>query len=310
MEKTHVHYFENFESQTQKGDEMRFAELLEQHDIPYRVAGQHHHAREGWVQFDCPFCHGPSRFRMGYNEAGRFCNCWTCGTHKLIEVLQQILPPSAIPVALLTLETKSAPRIEEPVGRLIEPQTDKSFSVAHRNYLHGRGFDVDELLKLWRLRSISIDAKLAWRIYIPIEYRGKTVSWTTRTIGNAIGAKYLTAKRIEEAIHHKRLLYGQDYARNAIVIVEGPGDVWRIGPGAVATFGLNVSKEQILKLTEYPRRVICFDNEPDAQQVARKLATDLMVFPGETIVHELETSKDPGSASERELTELRAYLTA
>jgi hypothetical protein len=106
-------------------------------------------------------------------------------------------------------------------------------------------------------------------------------------------------------MHHKDLLYGSDYATDVAIVVEGPSDVWAIGPGAVGTFGTQVTPAQLYKISLYPVRALCFDNEPLAQQRARKLGQALSLLPGETHIIRLETGKDPSCANKQEIAELR-----
>src|SRR5690606_40342887 len=94
-------------------------------------------------------------------------------------------------------------------------------------------------------------------------------------------------------------------SRHTIVIVEGPIDAWTIGPGAVATFGLSFSAEQKAAMSEFPRRVVCFDSEHLAQKQAKRLCEDLCLLPGVTENVVLESGKDPRSCDPDEVLELR-----
>ena len=134
------------------------------------------------------------------------------------------------------------------------------------------------------------------------------MSWTTRAIGES-SYKYISAKSEQEAMNHKSLLYGEDLALNSIVVVEGPLDAWRLGPGAVATLGVNVTAAQILRISQYPFRSICFDSEPSAQRRARKLANQLSIFPGKTSIIQLD-APDPGEACPKEVKRLRKAVFA
>ena len=92
--------------------------------------------------------------------------------------------------------------------------------------------------------------------------------------------------------------------------MEGPTDCWKIGAGAVCTFGLAWTPAQLARIASYPTRVICFDNEEEAQKQARVLCAELEPFPGRTINVCLE-AKDPGSAQKEEIQCLRKeYLAA
>jgi DNA primase len=150
-----------------------------------------------------------------------------------------------------------------------------------------------------------LTSRLPWSLFLPVSRHGQAVSWTTRAVGKGASRRYISADHSEEALPIKSLLYGEDYCRSAVIVVEGPMDAIRVGSGAVATFGLNVSPAQVARLAGFPLRAVCFDNEQRAQRVAERLCSDLSAFPGETVRVQLESGDDPGSADEEELDELR-----
>jgi len=115
----------------------------------------------------------------------------------------------------------------------------------------------------------------------------------------------LSAGYEQEAVHHKTILYGADYARHAVIVHEGPTDVWATGPGAVATCGTGFTDAQVLALSRYAVRVACFDSSDAAQRRARELCDMLAPYPGETVRVVLETGDDPAEAHPEELAELR-----
>ena len=157
----------------------------------------------------------------------------------------------------------------------------------------------------WGVMATGPHGRLAWRLWIPIHVNGQVVSWTTRAIGDHVRPRYVSASPEEEIVSHKSVLYGEDLAGPTIVIVEGPLDVWAIGPGAVGVLGLQVTPEQINRMGRYPLRVLCFDNEPAAQRRASRLADLLASFPGDTDIDRLETGDDPADAEKEEIEELR-----
>ena len=178
-----------------------------------------------------------------------------------------------------------------------------------RKYLEGRNFDPEHIQELWKIQTLGITTHLKWRIWIPIYHHAQLVSWTTRAIGlEARGPRYITAPPKHETIHHKELLYGEDFCRHAIIVCEGPLDAWRIGPGAVATFGTSVTPAQILKISKYPMRAICFDAEPEARKRARALRDQLLSFPGVTLRVELESGLDAADMNEKEVKTLRKEI--
>lgn len=276
--------------------------------IPFREAGEHHHVSPGWIGLECPQCSPNSgRFRLGVNLEYRYASCWQCGSVSLRYALQQatgrVLDWEEIDRLLGGLPPPA--RRHKPKGTFIEPAGIQSlFLPVHRTYLQNRGFDPDQIWEFWGVRGIGLACRLAWRLYIPIHHHGRTVSWTTRAILDDATQRYISARDSESEVPKRRLLYGADHVRHAAIVVEGPTDVWRIGPGAVATLGVAFSRAQVLILSRYPVRVVCFDNEPDAQKQAKKLCRLLHAFPGQTHLVELDAA-DPGSASKREVARLR-----
>lgn len=292
---------------------MGIRDFLAQQGVDIAPSG-HGHTRPGWVQVDCPFC-GPrtQKYHLGINEQGVYANCWKCGPHRLGDVLE----------ALLHCELKEAIqyanklKADRPVahttrnqakGKVTLPEDVHAMSTAHRRYLRQRGFNPREIERLWSVQGIRmLNARLRWRLFIPFVYRGETVSWITRAITDNVTNRYISASSEEEAINHKHLLYGMDYCRNAISIHEGVTDAWRIGPGACATCGTSYTAEQIDLMVDFPLRIVCFDNEPEAQRRAWKLARQLSVYPGTTYNVVLD-SKDVGSGTKKEIRKIRKLL--
>jgi len=289
---------------------MKFTELLEEYDIPQAPEG-HEHSTEGWVQFDCPFCGMDSRrYHMGYNISGGFVNCWQCGAHSIASVLVEYteLPYKEIKKLLNELDaTVTKPEFHDAKTSLVLPSGINKLKTAHIHYLSSRGYDYHEIQRLWQIKGIGIKGNLRWRLFIPILYQNKVVSWTTRALSDKVSHKYISAKPKQELIPHKNILYGMDYVRHTAVIVEGPLDAWAVGPGAVATFGTAFTKQQVLELLRVPRKIICYDNEKEAQKQAKKLCDALGGFGGDVLNVQLD-SKDPGEANPKELKKLRKFL--
>ena len=283
---------------------MNYIELLETLDIKFLEEG-HHHCCPGWVQLDCPFCSPNSnKWMLGLNKSHGYCNCWQCGHHNLVGSLSlssNIEPRDIYPLLKNIQQTRYIEK--QRTGKLIIPDGVEDLHPAHKRYLIERGYVPEEIVNLWDVQGIGISTDLSWRLFIPIYLDYQVVSWTTRTIGDS-ETRYISAGVEEEAINHKHLLYGEDLVSHAIIIVEGPIDAWRIGPGAVATFGLNISPEQIGRMSTYPLRVICFDNTTNAQKCAQKLANTLSLFPGETYIACI-TGKDVDTSPISEVSELR-----
>ncbi len=291
-----------------------FEDFLQRHGIDHVGGDGHHHARSGWIQIDCPYCGaGSGQYHMGFNVRGAYLNCWRCGPHDLLDSLKMMtgleyrdLKDDLDSFRALTSRLR---RSDDPAMIHRELQLPKgrgALQPSHRRYLRDRGFDPRSAVKLWRLQGIGLTSpgNLSWRIFIPIYQESRLVSWTTRAISQKAKLRYITASAEGELVDHRTILFGEDFCRNTIIVTEGPFDAMRIGPGAVACLGTGISQEQVLKISQYPTRVICLDNEPIAQKKAKELANQLAVFPGDTHLVTLDAN-DAGSASAEEIEELR-----
>jgi len=286
---------------------MNITDLLDENEIPYKQVGEDSHARLGWLQVACPFCgEGSNKYHLGINIEHHYANCWKCGSHGLIGALALLtgLPTFDIQKTLSSFLCGKAPERIQHRGSLKIPVGLEPLSPVHRAYLSRRGLDAKLTASQWDLSGIRIHARLPWRIFIPIIHHDKVVSWTTRSIGNNPRRRYISARPEEEIIPHKQLLYGEDYARHSVVVVEGPADAWRIGPGAVATLGLSYTQRQVRAIAKYPLRGICFDREPDARRRGERLCEELSAYPGTTHLIELD-SDDPGEATDAEICRIR-----
>lgn len=288
---------------------MKFTDLLDEKRIPYKQAGEHHHTTPGWISLDCPFCSKWSgKYRLGFNLEHGYTSCWTCGYHSLVSVVEEILSVGSTQAKdlLKTMSLSRFKREDKPRGNLKLPEGIGLLHQSHQAYLKDRKFDPDELVRLWGIKGISIATRLNWRVWIPVYKDNEIYSWTTRGITNK-EPRYINARPSEERISMKRMLYGEDYCNHSVIVHEGCTDVWRTGPGAVALMGVVYTRTQLERLSRFPLRVICFDNESDAQRRATKICNDLSVFPGKTI-NVILNAKDAASASPQEITLLRRML--
>lgn len=287
---------------------MQFTDILRENGIQVLEAGSGGHTREGWVNFACPFCGGGKhKDSMGYNLAKGFVSCYRCGSHRLNETLVELLKLSYPQVKKLlgNVDTVREKVVVSKRGKLVIPKGVGEMLPAHRRYLKGRGFDPDELARLWHVQGIGQAARLGWRIFMPWELRGEVVSWTTRAISDTASIRYLSASEEEEILNHKELLYGEDLVRgHAIGVVEGQPDAWAGGPGFVATGGTSFTRAQVLRMSRYLRVVVCFDAEDDAQRRARALQNELSALVPEVFNVVLDY-KDLAVAPEKERRAVR-----
>ena len=193
--------------------------------------------------------------------------------------------------AQITPSSTSVPPVA--VTQIVLPQnliplTDAAASSACR-YLLSRGFDPEYLIATYDVsfcpQSATPSPAITDRIVIPI-YGSPSVfsgslpgapwrlaGWQARAVHEQVGRdpKYLSARGMKKS----QLLYGlrQSLATTGpVVIVEGPTDVWRLGPGAVALFGKDASAAQQEKLiSSFRRRPLVILLDRDAQLEANLL---------------------------------------
>lgn len=289
---------------------MNLQRLFDELRIPVRRHGEHKNVRRGWIGLCCPCCGDESQFYLAFPEAGAFNgNCWRCGPHSLWDVLiASGLDRRQAAEALHGLDLQRLPKRDAPLlGRCRPPPGVGPLGGKHTAYLRERHISEARAVS-WGIKGIGLSFRLAWSLFLPVVRHGAEMSWTTRSVGKG-GRRYVSARPEEEAAPLKTLLYGEDFCRNSCVVVEGPMDAVRIGPGACATFGLNTTAAQVAKIAGFPLRAVCFDAEPRAQAAANKLCRDLAAFPGETVLIRIESGKDAGEADEQEIEEIRrAFL--
>lgn len=236
--------------------------------IPYVTEG-HKHARPGWVNAECPLCHGNAGYHLGYSKEKQFWCCWRCGFHPEYEVLMAFLgdPQEVMKVRRLyhSQTSRYAPRSGVKIEKVRNcPLPRKNaLTIKAQNYLSERRYNPQEIVDKWGIFYGGDFGNLAYRIVIPIQYHGKIISYTARDITGKQANKYLTAPESIQTFNPKHMLYGIDQADNrTVLVVEGPFDVWRFGYGAVCTFGIKWTREQLLLLAKRWKNIkILYDSD-------------------------------------------------
>jgi len=274
------------------------------------------HYRPGWIQIACPFCTGNPGFHLGFNTAKGYFNCWRCGWKSVADVVQklsncsiyeveQIVKSYQIRPGIGVAKDDSKQKAKAPSCKL--PMGTNPMSPRHKKYLAGRGYDPDELSEVWGLLGTGPVGPYCHRVVAPVLLDGKLVSYQCRDITGKSAIPYKACSIDQEVVHHKEILYGEDmvYA-DSIVIVEGIADAWKLGPGAVSTFGIGFTTPQVLRIKRYQYRFILYDNDPkrEGQVAAKKLANILMGFDGTTEIVNLKNVKDPGELDKMDAKQL------
>lgn len=296
--------------------------FIKDHRIEYTTS--HQKCTTNHVNVHCPFCIGSANYHLGIHLTDKVANCWRCGGHSVEEYVKTMLNCSwaqayyiansydVIGVSQHIAKRKevvnvSPQKFKLPAG--VQPLTDN-----HRLYLKGRRYNDRLIERVWDIKSGGVIGDFKNRIIIPIYYNGIMVSYqgrkTSKTADDDKNPKYRTCEKDKEVVFHKSILYGLDKSiGDTVVVVEGVTDVWRLGPGSVATFGINYKYKQMQLLTSFKKVYILFDSEPTAQAQAAKLADDIsFISNAEVYIVDTETGNDPGSMIQVEADELMRDL--
>jgi DNA primase len=291
-------------------DVLRF---LRENHIPFSEKGNN--VQEGWVGVRCPFC-GDSSNHGGFNLLRGYYNCWRCGWHSVTDYIQVMLGVSfseakeifedytvsnSVRQTLNRTNVVNATTVDLPGGELTE---------YHRQYLIRRGFDPDFLVQKYHIQGTGPVGFYRLRIIIPIIYRGRVVSFTSRSITDRQYPRYLTCKIEQSVMNPKHVLYNIDNCVSEWVgVVEGVFDCWRMGDNYCATLGTTMTEQQLRLLLSYQTVVFLFDSEEEAQARARKYAAMLSALGvKKTIVFDSELQKDPGEFSEERALYVRREI--
>jgi hypothetical protein len=297
--------------------------LYQRYGIPFQKPG-HKHVRQGWIGIPCPYCTGNPGYHLGYcidpvsKYAGHF-RCWRCGGKKAIEVIKtithtdsqgafQIIKQFSTGSGTVLFESgiRKGPSTGLDICKL--PAGTGQMLKRHRDYLMRRDFDPEKIESLWSLQATGPVGEYNHRIIIPIYFNGKLVSYQGRDITGRSKMKYKACRQDLESREHKHCLYGLDQVKgDSVVVVEGVTDVWRLGPGSVAAFGIEYTAVQVALLTKFKKIFILFDEEEQAQEQARKLAGAL-ICPERVVEIVSLSSGDPGDMSQQDADELMEDL--
>lgn len=285
--------------------------------VPYATTD---FGRGGWVNVNCPFCReGDSKFKLGINPQG-YGHCWRCGGHSLEQIICKLAGVKLRRVPEIRAEFKGSGAflpesvIFEAPSSLTPPGGE--LGTAHREYLKGRDFDPDWLSLEYGLLGTEKDC--TWnqkyfgnRIIIPIrDSTGRICSFQGRDITGESKMRYKGCPIEFSPLHYKRTLYGTEQARSdMVVVVEGIFHKWRLGRGAVATYGTDLTQYQVQLLSRWPRIFFAYDSEEEAQGKAMKYARELAAMGRQVEVLDLELGdRDIGDLTDSEAADLRRDL--
>lgn len=278
------------------------------------------HARNGWINVQCPFCKHPSHYHLGYNTSFGYFRCWRCGKHRISDTVKKLLRCSAAQAKHEVTQyqndnvtTTARRRTEErsdkcelPCGTIhIEhSKLDKAFVYLTKD----RGFNpgIIEQYNLQRTHSVG---PCKSRIIVPYYMNDRLVTWQARDFTDKQEPPYLACPKKDAVFDVKETLYAIDKARefDTVIVVEGIMDAMNMGPGAIATSGTSWTMEQVLLLAEWQRRVILFDaDDPESLKHAESLQITVDGIAGESDILLMDNfDGDPGDLDLDTVNEIR-----
>ena len=308
--------------------------LLE--SIPVSLSFSGKNVSVGWVNMNCCYCYDAGA-HLGVNLDSKMFSCWICReSGSIFKLVKQLTGFDNKTVGRLIREhTKDGfsynfegnnSKSKKLEIELPSRCSEKPLKI-HKEYLKKRGFRRKEIEMYFGIKYsgqissyLKSDGKrsdFSYRIILPIFMNKKLVNFTARDVTGLAREKYKNCPNDDALFHTKDCIYGYDLAgkgtsKNVAVLVEGPTDVWSIGPGAFGIFGLKYTENQIKAIykKELKKAYIFFDKEKKAQQIAEKFAKEIGSFIPEVFIIEPEDgdSDDPGSMSKQQVKELKAII--
>lgn len=179
-------------------------------------------------------------------------------------------------------------------------------------YLRGRGFDIDELSRLYGVgycvqgNNPLITGRIIFPIYEqagdpPIGWQARYLSWNgDGTVPNKFTAKWLTMP----GMPRRSTLYGLDKARSKdfVIVCEGPLDVIACGPPAVGLLGKSMTDLQLRRLKAlWEDKPVVVMLDADAQEEIAAMVERLRPYFKLVLPVYLPAGKDPGSMTRRQI---------
>lgn len=280
--------------------------LLDAHGVEYEEGSG------SWLNCACPICYkNDGHFGLGWNTESGVFSCFSCGKMDRLETIALLIgeTPSRTLVELRKYETDINPYptadrrsrgVLGGVTTLKMPFGTASMTARHKNYLRERDFDPEMLELEWGLLGTGPVGDYKYRIIIPVHQDGKLVCYQGRDVTGKAKAKYLSCPDEKAVVPIKSTLYGVDKAKgDTVVVTEGPSKCWRLGRGAIATFGALVSDEQVKLLTKFKRAFLIPDQDQAGIDGAEHLAGRLSVLGVQTEIISLVV-KDVGDLKQED----------
>ena len=294
---------------------MDWKQYFEDREITYHVEGEKN-VSTGWTNIQCPFPHcSDHSWHLGVNLASGMFNCYVCGSKgaptKLVQALENCSWKKAKAIVKAYGGIGTSARQKRVLNRRVrgtEIPGSVEPTLAHIEYLEGRRFDVEHLIREYHIRFTTHHPVYPWSIIVPVFYQGLAVTFTSRAVGEVEG-RWRHQQQEHLPIRINDVLYNAHTVKQSAVIVEGVTDAWRIGAGAIALFSKNFTQKQIVRIRKLrlARAVVLFDADDSKQKRGLSLAEILSEFIKD--VRHIELSEgDPAELGNTHLIEIRRYI--
>jgi len=281
---------------------------LQSRGIFYKTSGKN--VSSGWVGINCIHCIDPST-HLGINLSSKIYSCFKCGAKgnvlKLIQEIEGVHYKEALKI-LGEFEGVFVPeKVKQYQSKAKLPaEATKEFLSSHLNFLISRKYDPAEVIEKYDLWATGPEGDYRLRIIVPIFMNQRLVSFVGRDITGKQKVAYKNASENYSIKDPKKCLYNADSVlQNKAIVVEGVFDAWRIGAGAVATFGKQYTHEQVLLLKGLKRVFVLYD--ADAMDSSEKLSYDLSSVVSDVVVLTLDVG-DPDDMTEDDIKHLRKIV--
>lgn len=307
--------------------------FLEDNDIYHRFSGKN--VGKDYVGFRCPWCEGDGE-HGGVSLIHKGFSCWQCGMSasppKLIKQIlncswskaYNILEQYSSREAALSSWAQARPKIRGLSLRPVQlPALTGPLCGPGGHYLSSRGFDPRVIESKYGVKESGPLGSYKFRLIIPIYFNKELVSFTSRDYTGKREPAYMEQSVDEAIIPVKDSLYNFDSVKDELLIVEGPADVWRMGDGAVALYGIKCTEKQqeilfrwwmhtwIQRLRKQRGRLrkkkVVLLLDPKTRKPADKLYFTLTSFIRDIKIVELY-GRDPAELTQQEAMNLKKEL--
>ncbi len=229
----------------------------------------------------CPFCYEKLdkvdyKFKLSINPELKIYHCFRCGSRGKVELegfdIEEIEKPKQ-DLSLLEMPEGCVP---------INDIAAKDF----RKYLEERNL-YKECLKIGS--QACLYGKYMGRVIIPHILNNEWKGFTARTIYNA-EPKYLNASGMDR----QNTLFGYEFINTGErYLVEGPLDALALYPYGIASFGKNVTDQQMDLIEKLNTRIVVA-LDADCWDECREVSTRLLMRGVDSVWCRLPPKTDPG----------------